>query len=116
MTKAHLVRHMVEHFRDLGRPMRRDDAREILDELERLCKSELLDVGQFLIPKIAKLKVVTRAERRGRYPLTGDPITIPARTVVQARVSSRIRAAIEGPADETDSSAAHRRQSEQDLD
>ena len=57
---------------------------------------ELTDAGHFSISKIAKLVVETRRQRRGRNPITGKEITIPARRVVRARVSSRVRDAVEG--------------------
>lgn len=102
MNKAQLCRHMAAHFRDRfvaeGRtPLRREDAREFLEELQRLCVRELTDVGQFSISKIAKLVVETRRQRRGRDPITGRPIVIPARRVVKARVSGCLRDAVESP-------------------
>ncbi|MCE2514594.1 MAG: HU family DNA-binding protein [Acidobacteria bacterium] len=101
MTKAQLCQHMVRHFQararaEGGRPLRRDDAREFLDELYRLCGRELANEGRFSIPKVAKLVVVRRSQRRGRDPLTGKEMLIPARRVVRARVSRLVRDAVEG--------------------
>lgn len=102
MTKAQLCKHMVSHFRDRarsegGRPLHRDDAREFLAELQRLCIRELAKEGQFSISKVAKLVVETRRPRRGRDPVTGQSIVIPARRVVRARVSRLVRDAVERP-------------------
>ena len=95
MNKAQLCRHMADYFRKSGRPLNRNDAREFLEELRRLCLRELADVGQFSIPKIAKLVVETRRQRQGRDPTTGESITIPARRVVRVRVSSSVQDVVE---------------------
>ena len=102
MNNVQLCRHVVSHFRtrahaEGGRRLSRDDAREFLEELQRLRVRELTDVGHFSISKIAKLVAETRHQRRGRDPITGKEITIPARSIVRARVSSRVRDAVEGP-------------------
>lgn len=102
MNKAQLCGHMFRHFDARARAgggvrLRRSDAREFLDELQRLCVRELADVGRFSIPKVAKLVVETRRPRRGRDPVTGRAFLIPARRVVRARVSSSVREAIEEP-------------------
>lgn len=97
MNKAQLCQHMVRHIQARGRPLRREEAREFLDELQRVCVRELTAVGRFSITKVAKLVVKTRRPRRGRNPVTGQPFAIPARRVVRARVSRFLRDAVEGP-------------------
>ena len=102
MTKAQLCRHMVRHFEararaGAGARLRGNDAREFLDELERLCVRELAEVGHFSIPKVAKLVVETRRPRRGRDPVTGRAFEIPARRVVRARISRSVREVVEEP-------------------
>ena len=102
MNKTELCRHMVRHFRARaraggGRPLSRDDVRELLDELQRICVRELAEVGHFSISKIARLVVETRRPRRGRDPKTGKVMVIPARRVVRARISSLVRDAVEAP-------------------
>ncbi len=102
MDKAQLCRHMVSHFRARARasgapPLRHVDAREFLDELHRLCKRELADVGHFSISKVVKLAVETRAPRRGRDPVSGNTMVIPARRVVRARPARLLRRTVEGP-------------------
>ena len=100
MTKAQVCRHMARHFEARARatdrsPLTRDDAREFLDELRRLCVRELADGGRFSIPKVAKLVVETRRQRRGRDPISGTTVVMPARRIVRARVSAVVRAAVE---------------------
>ncbi|MCE2515093.1 MAG: HU family DNA-binding protein [Acidobacteria bacterium] len=46
--------------------------------------------------KVAKLVVETRRQRRGRRPVTGNPIVIPGRRVVRARVSRLVRDSVDG--------------------
>ena len=101
MTKIDLCVHLAQHFRSLtgtGRPaINRDGVRALLQELERVCLQELKAKGQFSVTGIAKLVVESRRARRGRNPVTGEAITIPARRVVRARISSKIRRELEGP-------------------
>ena len=88
---------MVRHFSASDRRLRRDDVREFLEELQRLCERQLLGVGQFRVPGIAKLVVRKRRARKGRSPVTGGPIVIPARQVIEVRILGKIRKAIQRP-------------------
>ncbi|MCY4076397.1 MAG: HU family DNA-binding protein [Acidobacteria bacterium] len=97
MNKAQLCQHMVRHFRARDGRLRREDAGEFLDELQRVCVRELAAVGRFSLSKMVKFVVEPRRPRRGRDPVTGQPLAIPARRVVRARVSSLVRDAVEGP-------------------
>ena len=100
MDKAKLCAHMVRHFQaragsGKGSAFNRNDAREFLAELQRICQRELAATGRSAVPGIAKLIVEVRRPRRGRNPVTGEPIVIPARRVVRARISGRLREGIE---------------------
>ena len=97
VDKARLCSHMVRHFAEANLRLRRADAREFLDELQRLCQRKLLEVGQFTVPGVAKLVVQKRRPRKGRSPVSGQPIVIPARQVVKARIAKKIREAVERP-------------------
>ena len=55
--------------------------------------------GQFTVPGVAKLIVQKRRARKGRNPVTGQPFVIPPRQVVGARISGKIRKAIERPSE-----------------
>ena len=102
MNKAQLARHLANHLSSParlaagGRRLTRADARELLEELHRVCVRELRATGSSSIPKVVKLVVERRAPRRGRHPVTGEPMVIPARRVVRTRVSSLVRAEVEG--------------------
>ena len=98
VNKAQLCTHMVKHFATSKLALRRADAHEFLEELRRLCERQLLEVGQFAVPGVAKLVVEHRGARKGRSPVTGRAIVIPARQVVRARIAKRIREAVERPA------------------
>ena len=97
MDKARLCAHMVKHFAGSDRRLRRSDACEFLEELQRVCERHLLEVGRFTVPGIAKLMMQERRARKGRNPVTGQPIVIPPRQVVEARISGKIRKAVERP-------------------
>ena len=97
MDKARLSQHMADHFRARGRRFSRADAREFLAELQRVCARELAEHGETSVPGIAKLRVETRLPRVGRDPVTGQPMQIPRRRIVQARISRLMRRGVEGP-------------------
>ena len=87
MNKDELCQHMVRHFAsrshtDDGQQLHRINrrvAREFLEELSRLCIRELRTRGKFSIPHVGKLVMAPRRPRRGRDPVTGNPIVIPGR-------------------------------------
>ena len=74
--------------------MKRAQAREFFDELNTLAEKELKRSGQFTIPGMVKLVVQKRKARMGRNPATGEPIKIPAKTVVKARIPKAMKDAV----------------------
>lgn len=58
---------------------------EFLEEIAKLAYVEAKN--GFTIPGIGKLVLVNRKARMGRNPATGEPISIPAKTVVKFRVA-----------------------------
>ena len=58
---------------------------QLLEELAKLAYVEAKN--GFTIPGIGKLVLVNRKARMGRNPATGEPIQIPAKTVVKFRVA-----------------------------
>lgn len=97
MDKNQLCAHMARHFSGSRLRMTRNEAREFLNELQRICQTQLLDVGYFNVPGIAKLVVKTRGPRRGRNPLTGGKLALPAKQVVRMRLGKKLRDAVERP-------------------
>jgi DNA-binding protein HU-beta len=63
------------------------DATKVLNALPTLLGSALLKDARVIIPGIGIATLRDRAERIGRNPQTGVPITIPARKVVSLKAS-----------------------------
>jgi DNA-binding protein HU-beta len=86
MGKSELFSHFAERF-----DMKRTQARDFFDELAMLCEKELKRSGEFVLPGMVKLVVQKRKARLGRNPATGEPIKIPAKTVVKARIIKQLK-------------------------
>ena len=86
MGKSDLFSHFAERF-----DLKRTDAREFFDELQRLSESELKRCNEFVLPGMVKLVVQKRQARMGRNPATGAQIQIPAKTVVKARIAKQLK-------------------------
>ncbi len=89
MGKSELFAHFAERFE-----VKRAVAREFFDELTMLSEKELKRSGEFVLPGMVKLVVQKRKARMGRNPATGEPIKIPAKTVVKARVVKQMKDAV----------------------
>jgi DNA-binding protein HU-beta len=74
--------------------VKRTQVRDMFDELAALSEKELKRSGEFSLPNIVKLVVQKRKARMGRNPATGEPIKIPAKTVVKARVVKQLKDAV----------------------
>lgn len=86
MGKSELFSHFAERFE-----MKRAQSREYFDELNVLAEKELKRTGEFTLPGMVKLVVQKRKARMGRNPATGEPIKIPAKTVVKARIAKQLK-------------------------
>jgi DNA-binding protein HU-beta len=74
--------------------MEKAQVQAVLDELAQLAYREAR--AGFTVPGIGKLVVVDSAARKGRNPLTGEAIQIPARQAVKFRVSKTCKDAVLG--------------------
>ena len=92
--KTELFAHFVEHFAAVNISIKRADAREFFEELQRLCEQQLQDCGEFTLPGIAKLVLQKREARTGRNPATGEAIEIPTKQVVKARIAKQLKDAV----------------------
>ena len=92
LTKAQIVSFFAKKF-DLSKK----SASSIIDEMAGLAVAETKKVGAFTFPGIGKLVLVKRKARVGRNPATGEPINIPAKTVVKMRVAKACKDAIVPP-------------------
>jgi DNA-binding protein HU-beta len=64
----------------------------VLEEAAALAYAEA--PNGFVVPGIGKLLLVKRAARMGRNPSTGEPIQIPAKTVVKFRIAKACKDAV----------------------
>lgn len=92
ITKAQIVAHFSKKF-DLSKKV----ANSIIDEMASLAIAETKRAGSFTFPGIGKLVLSKRKARVGRNPATGEPINIPAKTVVKMRIAKACRDAIVPP-------------------
>lgn len=89
LTKAQIISHFAKKF-DLSKKI----ASSVIDEMAGLAISETKKAGAFTFPGIGKLVLVKRKARVGRNPATGEPINIPAKTVVKMRIAKSCKDAI----------------------
>jgi DNA-binding protein HU-beta len=92
LTKAQIVSFFANKF-DLSKKI----ASSVIDEMAGLAVAETKKVGAFTFPGIGKLVLVKRKARVGRNPATGEPINIPAKTVVKMRIAKACKEAIVPP-------------------
>jgi DNA-binding protein HU-beta len=92
ITKAQIVAHFAKKF-DLSKKV----ANSIIDEMASLAIAETKRAGSFTFPGIGKLVLSKRKARVGRNPATGEPINIPAKTVVKMRIAKACKDAIVPP-------------------
>ena len=92
LTKAQIVTYFAEKF-DLSKKV----ASSVIEEMAELAIAETKKAGAFTFPGIGKLVLVKRKARLGRNPATGEPINIPAKTVVKMRVAKACKEAIVPP-------------------
>ena len=69
----------------------------VLEELVALATKEAKAGGQFVIPGLGKAVKANRKARMGRNPQTGEPIKIPAKTVVKFRLAKAFKDAVVPP-------------------
>jgi len=82
MTKSQLATELAESTQ-----VSKKAAALFLDTLSGIAYRETKKIGEFTIPGIGKLVKQNRKARTGRNPATGEPIKIPAKTVVKFRLA-----------------------------
>ena len=82
MTKSQLATELAESTQ-----VSKKAAAQFLDSLSSIAYRETKKIGEFTIPGIGKLVKQNRKARTGRNPATGEPIKIPAKTVVKFRLA-----------------------------
>src|SRR5262250_2629970 len=86
LTKTQLVRHMAEKLGTNNKT-----AAAFLEHLADTAIKETKKSGVFVIPGLGRLVKSNRKARVGRNPQTGEPIKIPAKTVVKFRVAKAVK-------------------------
>lgn len=66
-------------------------ATEFFDQLATVTAKEVKRAGVFVLPGIGKVVLARRKERMGRNPQTGEPMKIPAKTVLKIRVAKALK-------------------------
>ena len=66
----------------------------VLDETLVLASREAKKSGAFVLPGFGKLVLANRKARIGRNPQTGEPIKIPAKTVLKFRIAKAAKEAV----------------------
>src|SRR5437588_1679657 len=92
MTKTQLVRHLAERTE-----LNNKTAAAFLENLADLAIKETKKSGVFVLPGLGRLVKANRKARTGRNPQTGEPIKIPAKTVVKFRVAKAAKETIAPP-------------------
>ncbi len=92
LTKSQIVSYFAKKF-----DVSKKNASSIIEEMAVLAIAETKKAGVFTFPGIGKLVLVKRKARVGRNPATGEPINIPAKTVVKMRVAKACKEAIVPP-------------------
>ena len=86
MTKSQVVTRLAEKA-----AIQKKAAAAVLEELVGLAAKECKSSGQFVIPGLGKAVKANRKARMGRNPQTGEPIKIPAKTVVKFRLAKAFK-------------------------
>ena len=89
VTKAQLIGHVAEKV-----GVRKAVARMFFGELCELAAKEVKKSGLFVIPGLGKLVLSKRKARVGRHPQTGEPLQIPAKTVLKFRIAKQMKDAV----------------------
>ena len=69
----------------------RKDSKQFLDALTTIVEQVIRDGSEVPLKGLGKFKVQNRKARIGRNPLTGEPVNIPAKTVVKFTVAKQLK-------------------------
>ena len=69
-------------------------ANAAVDALSEIITGEVANGGAVTIPNVGKISCRARPARMGRNPATGEPIKIPPKTVVKARIVKQLKDAV----------------------
>ncbi len=86
MTRTELIQALAD-----GTGFDKKQTKEFLDGLTELVENEIRRGGEVPLKGLGKFKVQNRKARMGRNPATGEPIQIPAKTVVKFTVAKSLK-------------------------
>lgn len=89
LTKAQIVSHFADKLE-----VKKAVASTFFAELCTLAGKEVKKAGEFVVPGLGKLVLSKRKARMGRNPQTGEPIQIPAKTVLKFRIAKQMKDAV----------------------
>ena len=69
----------------------RKDAKQFLEAMTTIVERVIREGGEVPLKGLGKFKVQNRKARIGRNPLTGEPVNIPAKTVVKFTVAKQLK-------------------------
>lgn len=85
MNKVELINAVAEKA-----GMTKVDARKAIEALMEAAKEELKQDGKVSLVGFGTISVLSRPERQGRNPRTGETVTIPAKKVVKFKPASNL--------------------------
>ncbi|MDX1389524.1 MAG: HU family DNA-binding protein [Acidobacteriota bacterium] len=86
MTRTELIQAIADQA-----DMEKKQAKIFLESLTTLVEKNLKKGGEVPLKGLGKFKVQKRKARMGRNPATGEPIKIPAKTVVKFTVAKSLK-------------------------
>ncbi len=86
MTRTELIQALAD-----ASEMEKKEAKIFLESLTTLVEKNLKKGGEVPLKGLGKFKVQKRKARMGRNPATGEPIKIPAKTVVKFTVAKSLK-------------------------
>ena len=92
MTKSQVLARLAEKA-----GIQKKAAATVLDEIATLAIEERKGGGQLTVPGLDKTVKAKRKSRRGRNPQTGEPVKIPAKTVVKFRLGKACKDSAASP-------------------
>ena len=87
MNRQELLKHLSDTAEGIGKGA----AGALVDELASVAAQKLLELGEFSLPGIGKLKLTVRAARIGRNPQTGVAVEIPEKKAVKFVAAKQLK-------------------------
>lgn len=94
MAQKPLTKGQVSEKLSQSLDITKKQANEFVDAYADLAAREVKRGGTFVMPGIGKVVLAKRKARMGRNPQTGEPLKIPAKTVLRIRVSKQLKDAV----------------------